>query len=47
LQILEDQGVFRNPLEVSLYDSYLPWLYDEVKTNLLKTLDVKSYLNNL
>lgn len=33
--ILEDHGVFRDPLQMSLCDKFLPWLYDQVQNELI------------
>jgi len=35
IDMLEDQGVFRNPLQMSLYDQFLPWLYSNVQQELV------------
>lgn len=30
IDMLEDQGVFRDPLQMSLQDQFLPWLFENV-----------------
>ncbi|KAL4437850.1 hypothetical protein ABPG74_001021 [Tetrahymena malaccensis] len=47
VNMLEDQGVFRNPLQMSLYDQFLPWLYQNVQQELVQQHNIETELENL
>ena len=32
--VLEHEGFFRHPLEIDLYEKFVPWLYDEIANEL-------------
>ena len=31
LTILKDQGVFRDPFEMQIYENFVPWMYRQIK----------------
>ncbi len=33
-KIMEDIGVFRNPLKAAIFEDYIPWLYGKVTEEL-------------
>ncbi|EGR32022.1 hypothetical protein IMG5_098580 [Ichthyophthirius multifiliis] len=44
INMLEDQGVFRKPLEMALYDQFEPWLYQNIIKELIRVEKIENQL---
>lgn len=44
--LLEDHGVFREPLQSKLYEDYLPWLFTSVQDDLISEDNIQSQLES-